>query len=131
MRYGRPFHGRPKYGNKKVEMDGILFDSKKEAVYYLHLKTRLTKGEISDLRMQVPYELLPAIYETQTVHLKTKDKTVEKCVQKAVHYLADFVYTDIATGKETVVDTKGYKTKDYILKKKMMRALLGITITEV
>lgn len=134
MRYGRPFHGRPKYGNKKVEVDGMLFHSKKEALYYLNLKSRLKEGEISNLRMQVPYELLPAIYETQTVHLKTKDKTVEKCVQKAVHYLADFVYTDVATGKEVVVDVKGGAatvTKDYILKKKMMRALLGITITEV
>ena len=122
---------RNKYGNKKVEKDGILFDSRKEASYYLYLKTRKMAGEIENLRMQVPFELIPAIYETQTVHLKTKDKTVEKCVQKAVHYVADFVYTDVATGKETVVDTKGYRTKDYILKKKIMRAFLGIAITEV
>ena len=122
---------RPKYGNRKVEKDGILFDSRKEATYYLHLKTLLAKGEIEDLRLQVPYELIPAIYETQTVHLKTKDKTVEKCVQKAVHYVADFVYKDVATGEERVVDTKGFRTKDYILKKKMMRAFLGIAITEI
>lgn len=122
---------RPKYGNRKVEKDGILFDSRKEAAYYLHLKTLLIAGEIEDLRMQVPYELLPAIYETQTVHLKTKDKTVEKCVQKAVHYVADFVYKDVATGEEKIVDTKGFRTKDYILKKKMMRALRGIAIVEV
>lgn len=122
---------RPKYGNRKVEKDGILFDSLKEAAYYLHLKTLLANGEIEDLRLQVPYELIPAIYETQTVHLKTKDKTVEKCVQKAVHYVADFVYKDVATGEERVIDTKGFRTKDYILKKKMMRAFLGIAITEI
>jgi len=122
---------RSKYGNRKVEKDGILFDSRKEASYYLYLKTRLLGGEIENLRMQVPFELIPAIYETQIVHLKTKDKTVQKCVQKAVHYVADFVYTDLAAGKEVVVDTKGFRTKDYILKKKMMRAFKGIAITEV
>ena len=124
---------RNKYGNKKVEKDGILFDSKKEAVYYLHLKSRQMRGEIADLRMQVPFELLPAIYEEETVHLKTKDKVVKKCVQKAVHYMADFVYTDTKSKAMEVVDVKSEATrkdKAYILKKKMMRALLGITIIE-
>lgn len=121
---------RNKYGNRKVEVDGHMFDSRREARHYIYLRDLLRKGLIRDLRMQVPYELIPDIYETQIVHLKTKDKTVEKCVQKAVHYVADFVYTDVATGKEIVVDTKGFRTKDYILKKKMMRAFNGISIVE-
>lgn len=121
---------RNKYGNRKVEVDGHTFDSRREARHYIYLRDLLRKGLIRDLRMQVPYELIPDIYETQIVHLKTKDKTVEKCVQKAVHYVADFVYTDVATGKEIVVDTKGFRTKDYILKKKMMRAFNGISIVE-
>lgn len=125
---------RPKYGNKKVTIDGHIFDSRKEANYYLYLKSLEKTGAISNLRLQVPYEIVPAIYETQTVHLKTKDKTVEKCVQKAVHYLADFVYTVTETGREEVVDVKSAATREdkvYVLKKKMMRAFNGISIVEV
>lgn len=125
---------RGKYGNRKVTVDGKVFDSKKEARYYLFLKEAEKRGEISGLRLQVPYELIPAIYEDEVVHLKTKDKVVRKCVQKAVHYVADFVYLDNATGREEVVDVKGgqaTKTDVYKLKKKMMLAFNGIAITEV
>lgn len=112
---------RTKYGNRKVSVDGRVFDSRKEARYYLFLKDAERKGEISDLRMQVPYEIVPAIYEDEVVHLKTKDKIVRRCVQKAVHYVADFVYRDNATGREEVVDVKGGKatiTREFILKKR-------------
>ncbi len=122
-----------KYGNKPITIDGIRFASKKEGYYYLALRDRVDSGEISNLRMQVPYEIVPAVYETQTIHLKTKDKQVTKCVQKAVHYIADFVYTD-RDGIDQVIDVKGgsaTKTKEYLLKKKMMRAFLGIEIVEV
>ena len=122
---------RSKYGARKVEIDGMTFDSKKEARYYLFLREAERKGEISGLRMQVPYELIPAIHEKVTVHLKTKDKEVERCIQKAVHYIADFVYYDNATGKEEVVDVKGIRTEGYKLKKKMMLAFKGIALTEV
>lgn len=124
---------RTKYGNKKVDIDGHTFDSKKEAKYYIFLRDLQSKALIRDLKMQVPFELLPAIYEEETIHLKTKDKVVKKCVQKAVHYVADFVYTDSRSGSIEVVDVKSEATradKVYVLKKKMMRALLGITITE-
>lgn len=87
-------------------------------------------GEISDLRLQVPYELLPAVYETVEKQLKTKTKLVQRCVQRAVHYVADFVYKD-KDGNEVIEDSKGMRTKEYILKKKMMRALLGKQINEV
>ena len=119
-----------KYGNRKTHVGDIAFDSVREARYYVYLRDRERKGEISDLRLQVPYELVPAVYREEVRHLKTKDKTVCKCVQKAVHYIADFVYTDTATGKEVLVDTKGYRTKEYILKKKMMLAFRGIEIVE-
>jgi len=124
---------RRKYGNSRVEMDGHVFDSRKEAKYYLYLRDLEKRGLICDLKLQVPFELLPAIYEEETVHLKTKDKVVRKCVQKAVHYLADFVYTGAQSKAMVVVDVKSAATrkdKAYVLKKKMMRALLGITITE-
>lgn len=120
---------KPKYGNKKVTFRGIVFASKKERDYYLLLKDRERKGEISDLRLQVRYELLPAIYEDEVVHLKTKDKIVPKLVQRKVEYVADFVYTE--NGTERVIDTKGFRTKEYQLKKKMMRSLLNIEIIEI
>jgi len=122
---------RNKFGNHKVTVDGIRFDSRKEAKFYLFLREAQKNGEISDLQLQVPYELIPAIYEDQVIHLKTKDKTVRRCVQKAVHYVADFVYTETSSGNEYVVDTKGFRTPEYKLKKKMMRAFRGIDIKEV
>lgn len=122
---------RNKYLNKRVEIDGIVFDSKKEGKYYLVLKQREEDGEIRDLQMQVPFELVPAVYEDEVKHLKTKDKIVRKMVQRAVRYVADFVYTDVETGKFCVVDTKGFRTKEYVLKRKMMLAFKGIKIIEV
>ena len=121
---------RNKYHARKVNICGIEFDSKKEGMRWLLLKDMERNGEISGLRRQVPFELLPAIYRDVTVHLKTKDKVERKLVQRAVHYVADFVYTD-KDGKQIVEDTKGLRLPDYILKKKMMLALLGIEITEI
>lgn len=121
---------KSKYGNKKTKYDGIEFDSKKEMYRYIRLKSMQDEGLISDLRMQVSFEIIPAVYEEQQVQLKTKVKTVTKCIQKAVYYLADFVYKD-KEGNVIVEDSKGYRTKEYLLKKKMMRAFLGITIKEV
>lgn len=120
---------RNKYHAKKVEFYGITFDSKKEGLYYLKLKDMERRGEITDLRIQVPYELLPAIYRDEVVHLKTKDKVVKKLIQRAVTYVADFVY--VQDGKEVVIDAKGMRLPDYILKKKMMLALKGIEVIEV
>ena len=119
-----------KYHNKKVTFDGFEFDSKKEMYRYIRLKSMQEEGLISELRMQVPYEIIPAVYEEETVQMKTKVKTVTKCVQRAVHYLADFVYKD-KDGNEVVEDAKGMRTEKYLLKKKMMRAFLGISIKEV
>ena len=118
-----------KYHAHKVNICGIEFDSKKEGMRWLLLKDMERRGEISGLRRQVPYELLPAIYRDEVVHLKTKDKTEKRLVQRAVHYIADFVYTK--DGKQVVEDTKGVRLPEYILKKKMMLALLGITVTEI
>ena len=121
---------KSKYGSKKVTYDGIEFDSKKEMYRYITLKIKQAEGIISDLRLQVPFEIIPAVYEEKEVQLKRKVKVVTRCVQRAAHYVADFVYKD-ASGNEIVEDTKGFRTKEYELKKKMMRAFLGITIQEV
>lgn len=123
-----------KYRNKITYLYGRKFDSKKESLRYLVLKDRLDRGEIRDLRMQVPYELIPAIYEEEVKHLKTKDKIEKKCIQRAVKYVADFVYYDNVKGEEVIEDVKGGKagiTKEFILKKKLLRYLSGKDITIV
>ena len=122
---------KSKYWNKKVEIDGIVFDSKKEGDYYLYLKQLQTNGEISNLRLQVSYEIIPAVYGEKIQHLKTKTKTVPYCIQRATHYVADFVYIETATGKEHVVDVKGKTaplTEGFKLKQKLMRYVNGITV---
>lgn len=106
-----------KYGNKKVEVNGIVFDSKKEARRWLELDMLAKAGEIQNLQRQVPYLLIPS----QSVD--------GKVVERAVSYVADFVYKQ--DGKTVVEDTKGHKTKDYILKRKMMLFFYGVQIREV
>ena len=124
-----------KYGNKKVVYLGEVFDSKREMYRYMDLKFFVTCGAISDLRRQVVYELIPAQREKSTrVYKKGRKKgqPIEgKIIEKAVSYVADFVYTDNATGKEVVEDVKGMRTKDYIIKRKLMLYIHGIKIREV
>ena len=122
-----------KYRNKVCHYEGIKFDSEYERDYWIHLKREEADGRISDLRRQVPYELIPEVWGERVKHLKTKDKVERYRIQQATHYYADFVYTD-GDGKEVVVDTKSEYTRrlsDYRLKKKMMLAFKGIAITEV
>ena len=124
-----------KYGNKKITIDGEVFDSKREYYRYMDLKLLLLCGAISDLRRQVKYELIPVQREKSTrVYKKGRKKgqPIEgKIIEKAVNYVADFVYIDTATGKEVVEDAKGMRTKDYILKRKMLLYFHGIKIKEV
>lgn len=123
-----------KYGNKKVMYLGEVFDSKREMYRYMDLRLLLTCGAISDLRRQVVYELIPAQREKSTKVYKKgrkKGQPIEgKIIEKAVTYIADFVYTDTATGKEVVEDTKGMRTKEYIIKRKLMLYIHGIKIQE-
>lgn len=107
-----------KYGAKKTEFDGIVFDSRKEASRYAELKLMQRAGEIRDLKLQVPFELIP------------KQEENGRIVERAVKYIADFVYTD-RDGQMVVEDAKGMRTDVYKLKKKMMRWLWGIDVKEV
>lgn len=120
-----------KYRSKKVELDGFIFDSKKEADVYLDLKDQKAKGYISDFQRQVRYELVPAAYEERDARDK-KGRLVRKkvCVEKAVDYVADFVVT-FPDGEVSVIDPKGKRTKDYVIKRKLMRHVHGIAIKEV
>lgn len=121
-----------KYGNKTVFVDGLPFDSKKEAARYRELSLLERAGEISDLKTQVPFELIPTAYETYERYGKNgkRLKDGRRCIEKAVVYKADFVYKD-KYGNEVVEDTKGYKTKDYIIKRKLMLDRYGIRIREL
>lgn len=125
---------RSKYGNKKVEFQGIIFDSKKEKDRYLFLKDAEHKGIIKDLKLQVTFELVPAKKSEYVKHLKTKDKIISVTLQRPITYTADFTYIKIADGSYVVEDVKASKfllTDKYILKKKMMYAFQDILIKEV
>lgn len=120
---------RRKYGNKKIQNAFGEFDSTLEFRRFLVLKDAEGRGLILNLRRQVPYLLIPAQYTTEVVHLKTKDKEVERLAERKVEYVADFVYEK--AGKEIVEDTKGMRLADYIIKRKMMLYFHGIAIREV
>lgn len=104
-----------KYKNKKVVVDGIKFDSKKEAGRYRILKLMEKVGEIEDLQLQVKFELQPK-YEIGGKKIRE------------ISYIADFVYTE--NGSEIVEDCKGMKTEVYKIKKKMFEYKYKIEIRE-
>jgi hypothetical protein len=127
---------RTKYQAIKTKVDGIEFDSRKEARRYRELLLLQRAGEIQKLRTQEKFVLIPSQYETvetgeyyQLGSKKGIPKTKEVCVEKAVVYVADFTYME--NGKLVVEDTKGFKTKDYIIKRKLMLKEYGIKIREV
>ena len=99
-----------KYHNKKVKYDGYTFDSKKEGLFYLKLKTMEELGLIKDLELQPKFLLI------DTIHYK--GKTYPK-----TYYISDFKYVDSNTGKIKVIDIKSkitVKDKTYRLKIKML-----------
>ena len=123
---------KSKYHNKKAEYDGICFDSTKEMKRYIVLKKAKEDGIISDLMLQVKYELIPAVREKYIKHLKTKDKECERTLQLPITYTCDFQYTK--NGEIIVEDVKASPKmlpKDFVLKEKMMFALKGIKIKRV
>lgn len=122
-------HYRNKYSADKVVIDGIEFASKREARRYQDLRLLAKAGEITDLRMQVKYQLIPAQREPDTIGPKGGRKP-GKLIEHEVSYVADFVYKD-KDGNEIVEDTKGFRTKDYVIKRKLALYLLGIRIREV
>jgi len=101
-----------KYNARKCEFAGMTFDSRAELRRYKELRLLERAGEITDLRRQVEYELIPK----------------QKGERRAV-YTADFVYRE--GGREIVEDVKGVKTRDYILRRKLMLWRHGIKIREV
>ncbi len=117
-RAARKNGGRNKYGAKATTVDGIEFDSKAEARRYLQLKAQARAGEISDLRLQVPFLLVPA-----------QDKAGRK--EREVVYVADFTYQ--RDGAFVVEDTKSAptKTREYVIKRKLLLWVHGLAVREV
>ena len=108
-----------KYHSIKTTIDGITFDSKKEAEYYKTLKHQEQAGLIHNLELQKKFLLIPKQY----------DKT-GKVAERACYYKADFCYYD-EKGNYHVVDVKGYILPSYVLKRKLMLWKHGIKIEEV
>lgn len=112
---------KSKYNNRKTEVDGITFDSKKEAEYYCQLKLLKRAGEIKDFGMQQRYELLPTFKKNGVTH-------------RSITYIADFVITN-NDGTTEIIDikaAKNFKTDVYRIKKKLFEHKYpDLTIKEV
>ena len=126
-----------KYNNKKIIVDGIKFDSKKEALRFKELKMLEKAGIISNLQRQVKYTLIPAQYErTGEVYAKGNNKGKLKkgrLIERECAYYADFVY--IQSGNTIVEDVKGYRDGQaynlFVIKRKLMLYVHGIIVKEL
>lgn len=126
---------KSKYGAKKITRDGVTFDSLKEYRRFCELSLLEKSGDITELRRQVTFPLIPTQREEPCeVYKRGKNKGMPKpgrVLEKEVNYIADFVYRNSLTGEIVVEDVKGFKTKDYILKRKMVLYFHNIRISEV
>lgn len=118
-----------KYKSKKTAVKDIEFDSGKEARRYAELCLMAQNGEISSIERQVPFVLIPAQREPDKVG-KRGGVYRGKSIERPVVYYADFVYKD-KQGNRVVEDTKGVRTADYVIKRKLMLYMHGIRIKEV
>lgn len=110
---------RNKYNAKKTVLDGMTFDSRKEANRYWQLKQLEKKGEIKDLELQ------PAFYfyiNGQRVVIPGKSGN------RHVKYVADFQYVDVSTGKTVVEDVKGYDTPISKLKRALVKPMHNVDV---
>lgn len=118
-----------KYRNKKVEYDGILFDSKREADRWTYLCQLMDAGVITELDRQVKFVLIPAQYEPDSVGPRGGIRK-GRCLERECAYYADFVYKD-ENGNMVVEDAKGLRTPEYVIKRKLMLSKLGIGVVEI
>lgn len=114
--------------------DGTVFDSRKELQRYQELKVYERRGLISDLQRQVEFELIPNQYEVEERYSEKTGKRLrdkQRLLERKICYVADFVYKE--NGKLVVEDTKSpvTRTKDYIIKRKLMLYIHGIKIKEI
>ena len=101
----KPQVKKNKYRNHKTKVDGITFDSKKEADYYCQLKLLKRAGEIKDFGLQQRYELLPTFRKNGITH-------------RSITYVADFVIEN-NDGTTDIVDTKGFENQVFKIKQKL------------
>ena len=126
-----------KLGNTKVTIDGIEFDSKKEANRYWELLLLQRGGVISDLQLQKEFELIPAQHETYERYGKKGQRLQDgkRCIEKSCVYKADFCY--VQNGELVVEDVKGYRDPasaayaKFVIKRKLMLWRYGIKVIEV
>lgn len=136
MSYRMCYGQRNKLGNKKVVVDGIEFDSKREAVRYSELKLMERAKLISNLELQKEFELIPSQREPDTVG-KRGEIIKGKVIERPVKYIADFAYLDNRTGQLVVEDSKGYRNPasteyaKFVIKRKLMLYKYGIRVKEV
>lgn len=117
-----------KYHSREVTVAGQKFDSRKEGRRYAELLALQKAGMISGLRRQVKYLLVPAQREPDRTG--KKGGTIRgRVIEREIAYYADFVYEE--NGYTVVEDTKGFKTPDYIIKRKLMLYFYQIRIREV
>lgn len=126
MRWGAT--SKSKYGNRKVEYQGEVFDSYRELDRWKELRLLEGAGEIHSLRRQVKYVLIPAQREPDTIGPRGGIHK-GKLIEHERSYVADFVYEQ--NGETIVEDAKGFKTDAYLLKKALMLWVHGIRIKEV
>lgn len=124
---------RSKYGNRKTVVDGITFDSKKEANRFRELQLLERAGKITALQRQVKYVLIPTQREfSNEIYKKGAHQghfKPGKVLEKECSYIADFAY--IQDGAYVVEDTKGIRTEAYKIKRKLMLERYGIKVREV
>lgn len=119
-----------KYKNKKViAADGSVFDSKKELRRWYELQAMQAEGKIHNLERQVKFTLIPTQREPSIVG-KRGGLHLGKVIEKECYYLADYTY-NLPTGEKVVEDAKGFKTKEYAIKRKLMLYVHGIRIKEI
>lgn len=112
LRWGGRFRkGGTKFGNIPTRIDNVTFHSKKEAHRYLELKAMQEGGLIEGLELQPSYDL--AVNDV-----------------KVCRYIADFRYLDRSTNEQVVEDVKGFRTKEYVIKARLMLACFGIEVLE-
>ncbi len=125
---------RVKYGNKRLTINGVTWDSKREYQRWLALRQAEKDGLISELERQPKYELVPAIKEKYVKHLKTKDKECERTAQLPITYTADFRY--VKDGNTVVEDVKASPymaalDPKFLIKEKLFRWKFGFPIKRV
>lgn len=119
---------RSKYHNRKVVVNGSVFDSQKEYDRYRELFVLEQAGKIQGLRRQVRFQLIPPQREPDTIG-KRGGIIKGKLLEREVSYIADFVY--LLDGEQVVEDVKGMRTTEYILKRKLMLWVHDIRIKEI